>query len=104
MAAMMNVINPILTFARAPGEAASVPFPSSPVCVLAFPDIPFLDLLPCPRCLAEKRETGLYARIHLKTADGDSLSHLGPAISRDQMGNDGLQLDAVQRIARMDGR
>ncbi len=66
-------------------------------------DVPALDPFPRPGCLSEKREAGFYARIMEETADGDPSTHLSPAISLNQLLNDGFQCDPVQRIAGMGG-
>jgi len=69
--------------------------------VQSFFDEPFFNFRARPWCLAQKRKTGFYARIELKTTDGDAMSHLSPTMTRDQFLNDALQRDAVQRIAGM---
>jgi hypothetical protein len=67
-------------------------------------DEPRFNLLACPRCFAQKRKTGLYARIELKTPDGDATPHLAPTMPLDKLIENLLQRDAVQGIAGMDGR
>jgi len=69
--------------------------------VQSFFDEPGLDSRPRPRCFAQKRQTGLHARIELKTTDRDPMSHLSPTMPRDQFFNDTFQRDAVQWIAGM---
>jgi hypothetical protein len=69
--------------------------------VQSFFDEPCFNPRPRPRCFAQKRKTGLYARIELKTTDRDAMSHLSPAMPRDQFFNDAFQRDAVQWIAGM---
>ena len=67
-------------------------------------DEPRFDLLACPGCFAQKRKTGLYARIELETPDWDATPHLAPTMLLDQLIDDAFQGDAVQGIAGMDGR
>jgi len=69
--------------------------------VPSFFDEPGFNSRARPRCFSQKRKTGLYARIDLKTTDGDAMSHLSPTMPRDQFLNDALQRDAVQWIAGM---
>ena len=69
--------------------------------VQSFFDEPCFNSRARPRCFAQKCKTGLYARIDLKTTDGDAMSHLSPTMLRDQLFNDALQRDAVQWIAGM---
>ena len=66
-----------------------------------FSNEPVLDLFPCPRGFAQKRETGFDRRIELKTAYGDATPHFAPAMPLNQLIENGLQGDAVQRIAGM---
>jgi hypothetical protein len=66
-------------------------------------DVPSFDPFPRPGCFSEKREAGFHARIMEETADGDPSTHLSPAISLDQLLDDGFQCDPVQRIAGMGG-
>jgi hypothetical protein len=66
-------------------------------------DVPSFDPFPRPGCLSEKREAGFHARIMEETADGDPSTHLSPAVSLDQLLDDGFQCDPVQRIAGMGG-
>ena len=67
-------------------------------------DEPRFDFLACPVCLAQKREAGFDARIHLEATDRDALPHFDPTKARDQPGEDRLQRDAVQGIVGMMGR
>ena len=67
-------------------------------------DEPRFDLLACPGCFAQKRKTGLYARIELETPDGDATPHLAPTMPLDKLIDNAFQGDAVQGIAGMDGR
>jgi hypothetical protein len=73
------------------------------ICQLLF-DEPRFDLLACPRCFAQKRKTGLDARIELETPDWDATPHLAPTMPLDQLIENVLQRDAVQWIAGMDRR
>ena len=67
-------------------------------------DVPRFDPLAGPGCFAQKRQTGFYARIEKKTADGDAPPHFAPAMPLDKLIENALQRDAVQWIARMGGR
>ena len=53
------------------------------------------------RGFAQKRETGFNSWIELKTAYGDATPHFAPAMTLNQLIENGLQGDAVQWIARM---
>jgi len=64
-------------------------------------DVPPFDPLPRPGRFAEKREAGFHAGVVEETADRDAAPHLGPPIPLDQLLDDGLQRDPVQRIAGM---
>lgn len=66
-------------------------------------DVPPFDSFSSPGCFPEKRKAGFHARIMEETADGNSASHFGPAISLDQFLDDGFQCDPVQRITGMSG-
>ncbi len=66
-------------------------------------DVPSFDPFPRPGCLSEKREAGFHAWIMEETADRNPSTHLGPAISLDQLLDDGFQCDSVQWIAGMGG-
>jgi hypothetical protein len=69
-----------------------------------FPGTPVFNLLARPRCFAEKREAGFHRRIELKTPDGDAPAHFAPAMPLNQLVENVLQRDAVQRIVGMGSR
>ena len=62
---------------------------------------PPFDLLARPGRFPQKREAGLHAWVMEETADRDATPHLGPPMPLDQLADDGLQRDPVQRIAGM---
>jgi len=62
---------------------------------------PVFNLLAGPGGFPQERETGFDRRIQLKTADGNTPPHLAPTVPLDKLIENGLQRDAVQRIAWM---
>src|ERR1017187_6796230 len=66
-----------------------------------FSNEPVLDFFPRPLSFAQKRETGFYRRIELKTAYGDATPHFAPAMPLNQLIENALQSNAVQRVAGM---
>ena len=66
--------------------------------------VPRFNFLAGPGIFAQKRQTGFDAGIDLEAADRDTISHLSPTMLGNQLRDDGLQRDAVQRIAGMGGR
>ena len=62
-------------------------------------DVPPLNPLSRPGCFAEECETGFHAGVVEETADRDAPPHLGPPMPLDQLFDDGLKRDPVQRIA-----
>ena len=63
--------------------------------VQSFIEKPPFNFLARPGCFAQKCEAGFDAGINLKTANGNSISHLGPAMLCDQSFHYGLKGDAV---------
>jgi hypothetical protein len=70
---------------------------------LKLPDEPVFHFFPRPRRFPQKGEAGLHRRIELETADGNTPPHFGPTMSLDELIENGLQRDAVQRVAGMFG-
>jgi len=66
-----------------------------------FSNEPVLDFFPRPWSFAQKRETGFYRRIDLKTTYGDATPHFAPAMLLNKLIEDSFQGDAVKRIAGM---
>ena len=66
-----------------------------------FSNEPVLDFFSRPWSFAQKREAGFYRRIELKTANGDSTPHFAPAMPLNQLIENALQSNAVQRVAGM---
>ena len=64
-------------------------------------DVPPFDALPRPRSFSKEGEAGFYTGVVEETADRDATTHLDPPIPLDQVLDDGLQRDSVQRIAGM---
>ena len=64
---------------------------------------PIFHLLARPGGFSQKCETGLYRRIQLKAAYGNTPSHLFPSVPPDELIKDVLQRDTMQRIAGMRG-
>lgn len=64
-------------------------------------DVPPLDSLPGPGCLAKKCEAGFHAGIVEETADRDTTPHFGPPIPFDKFFDDRFQCNPVQGIAGM---
>lgn len=62
---------------------------------------PSLDFLACPWRFAQKSKAGFDGRVELKTPDRYSARQLGPTMSLDQLGQDFLQRNAVQGVARV---
>ena len=73
----------------------------SPLTLQPLPDEPVFHLFSRPRCLAQKREAGFHRGIELETADRDPPTHLAPAVPLDQLIQDALQRNAMERITRM---
>jgi len=63
--------------------------------------IPSLDLRARPRSFAQKGETGLDAGIELKATNRNVPTHHLPAMSLDQVFQNGFESDAMQGIAGM---
>ena len=64
-------------------------------------DEPVFNLLAGPRSFAQERETGLHRRIELETPDRDAPPHLAPTMPLDELIDDALQRNAMQRITWM---
>ena len=64
-------------------------------------DVPPFDPFPRPGRFSEKREAGFHAGVVEETADRYPAPHLGPPVPRDELRDNGLQRNPVQRIAGM---
>ncbi len=62
-------------------------------------DVPPLNPLSRPGGFAEKGEAGFHAGVVEETADRDAPPHFGPPMLLDQLCDDGLKRDPVQRVA-----
>ncbi len=61
-------------------------------------------LLARPGGLAQEFQTRRDARVAGKTAQRDTFAQTGPSVTRDQVGQDALQRQAMQGITGLDGR